>query len=152
MVTLVNVLVVLLIGFLGNRLSERYDFPGPKWLLWVPLIGFSLLYELKDDIPKALTQYFRQADPAALAKWTFWGGLGLITVATLALVVFWPRPQVESTPTARDSTGGPVATQGKAAVALRGRLLKAMQQYVATRRRESLHNSQRQEASGKVVS
>ena len=55
MQTVVLVVVVGLSGFLVNKLSDRYDFPLPDWVLWAALIGLGWLYELKDRLPQQLT-------------------------------------------------------------------------------------------------
>ena len=120
MSTLILVLVVILSGFLVNKLSDRYDFPAPDWALWAAVLGLGLLYEQKDRLPQQLARYFEQTQAEQLGQWVFWGAAGVIVLAMLARVV-WPRPNVPEAEPAKIKTTP--SAQDKDAAYLRGRLL-----------------------------
>lgn len=138
---ILQILVVILIGVLINKLSDRYDFPVPDWLLWSALLGLVLISINQDKLPKLsqrLAGYLRQADLDQISQWIVWGGLGLFLVAIVAAMV-WSRRQNSKTGA---QTALAPSLQTRAAADLRQRLVKVMHQYVAIRRRESLHNHQ----------
>lgn len=136
MQTVVLVLVVVLSGFLVNKLSDRYEFPVPDWMLWAALIGLGLLYEVRDELPQQLAARLGRATPEQLGNWAFWD---LLTVFTGSVVALMIRSR-QRLPSGRES---PSVTQpATAATHLRQQLLKAVSQYVSIRRRESLHNYQ----------
>lgn len=63
MQTVVLVVVVVLSGFLVNKLSDRYKFPVPDWALWAALIRLGLLYELKDQLPQQIATHPIASNP-----------------------------------------------------------------------------------------